>query len=401
MTMRQRLLTTARAALGIVPDSVLARALPGRLGWDDAAMRVAEPPSSGIRLLVGPANSAGQGFQWARAVERELVDVGAVSLMTVNAATERFGFPADVRIPESGYVFASGWQRRQRDAIVNGFTHLLLESGRFAYGSVPRSTPLQIVQQLVAQECAVALVWHGSDIRLPSEHARIEPDSPFGSAGDYSKEATAVLEANARNNLRMVEESDVPVFVSTPGLLHVPRSRWLPVVVDPATWENFEPPFQRDTPIVAYVPSNSPMKGGAVIDDRLRELERQGEISYRRLQGIPSADMPKAYREADIVLDQFRLGDYGVAACEAMAAGRLVIGHVNDVNRERCRTVSGRELPIVESTLSDVTETIRAILKDRDRWAAHARLGPAYVRTLHDGTASAKALAGFLGASSL
>lgn len=372
--------------------------MPGQLGWDTEAMRIAEAPSTEIRLLIAPVNSAGQGYRWARAAERGLVGVGAVSLMTVNAATERFGFPADVRIPESGYVFAHGWQRRQRESILNDFTHVLLESGRFAYGSIPRRTALQVAEELVSLGRPVALLWHGSDIRVPSEHADSEPDSPFGSAGEYPAEATAVLESNSRKYRQMVNDSDLPVFVSTPGLLDVPRSRWLPVVVEPSVWESMEPSFQRDIPVVAYAPSNSLMKGSASVDAQLADLDRQGVIRYRKLQGIPAAEMPAAYRGADIVLDQFRLGDYGVAACEALAAGRVVIGHVNDENRARVRAAAGVELPIVQSRLSEIIDTIRAVLSDRVKWSEHAQRGPDFVRALHDGTVSAHVLAKFLGA---
>ena len=69
----------------------------------------------------------------------------------------------------------------------------------------------------------------------------------------------------------------------------------------------------------SFAPSNSALKGDPSIDAQLRGLEREGLIEYRRVEGIPYSNMPQLYRTADIVLDQFRLGDYGVSACEAMA----------------------------------------------------------------------------------
>ncbi len=51
---------------------------------------------------------------------------------------------------------------------------------------------------------------------------------------------------------------------------------------------------------------------------------------------MPADAMPEVYGGADIVLDQFPLGTYGVAACEALVAGRLVVSHVSDVHAERC-----------------------------------------------------------------
>lgn len=394
--LRALAVTAARSAARLVPDGVLARVLPGSLGWR-GALAVAQAPATPIRLLVGPVNSAGQGYLWARAAEQELPGVGAVDLMTTTRGSARFSFPADVSVPEGAYVFAAGWQRRQRAAIVSGFTHLLLESGRFPYGSVPGSTPLRAVRGLLADGVAVALLWHGSDIRVPSEHAAAVEDSPFGPHGAYPAASTAVLERNAVERLRLVTETDLPVFVSTPGLLGVPRAQWLPVVVDPERWASADEPLRRDVPVVAYVPSNSPMKGDPSVDVQLRALEGEGLIVYRRLQDIPAADMPAVYRDADIVLDQFRLGDYGVAACEAMAAGRVVIGHVAPAVRAHVRRATGLDLPIRESRFADVGATVRAVIADRDGARVDAGRGPAFVAAVHAGTLSARVLAPFLG----
>ncbi|WP_194422095.1 glycosyltransferase [Microbacterium abyssi] len=397
--MRELLTTTARRMLRILPDGFLARALPGRLGWDAGAMTIVTAPQTAIRLFVGPVNSAGQGYRWARAAERHLVGVGAVSMMTTNPARERFDFPVDVKIPESGFVFAGGWQRRQRDALSNGFTHVLLESGQYLYGSVAGRDPLDVAADAVAQGLQVALLWHGSDIRVPSHHADIERDSPFGPNGNYPPAATDVLESNASARIEGLGGAGLPVFVSTPGLLDVPGARWLPVVVEVEQWRSHDDPLRRPVPVVAYVPSNSPMKGDPSIDEQLVALEADGHIVYRRLEGIPARQMPDVYRSADIVLDQFRLGDYGVAACEALAAGRVVIGHVSSENRSRVRDLTGHELPIVESRFADVGETIMSVLGDREAHVEAARRGPAFVSAVHDGAASAAALASFLGAS--
>lgn len=397
MTLRQSIGTTARLLTRMLPDAWLTRIFPRKYSWDPSAMQVAATPDADVRLLVCPVNSAGQGFAWARAVERELTGVGAVSLMTRDASTDRYRFDVDVSIPVMGYTFASQWQRRQRREIESGFTHLLLESGRFAYGSVPFSTPTKVARRLAERGIRIALVWHGSDIRIPSEHAARNPDSPFTPNGGYDPRSVAILERNARAHRRMIAETDFPVFVSTPGLRDVARAQWLPVVVDPARWASDTDPLVRERPVVAYVPSNSPMKGDPSIDAQLTALDEEGLIEYRRLGGIPSAEMPSVYGAADIVLDQFRLGDYGVAACEAMAAGRVVIGHVTDDVRAFVRERTGRDLPIVESRFVDVAATVRAVLADRATYAARAAEGVAYVTAVHDGRASARVLAPFLG----
>jgi hypothetical protein len=361
-------------------------------------MRVLTAPTAPVRLLIAPTNSAGQGRRWAEAVTSFLSGVAAVNLMTTNARSELFAFPADLAVPENGYLFAHGWQRRQRAAIVDGFTHVLLESGRYLYGPVPWQSPATVLHDLTRRGVRVALLWHGSDIRLPSAHASWEPDSPFGCRGHYPARATTVLERNASDRRRMIDGSDFVSFVSTPSLLDVPRSRWLPVVVEPERWHSEATALTAPVPVVAYVPSNSAMKGDDSIDEQLISLEREGLIRYRRLTDVPSSEMPDVYRSADIVLDQFRLGDYGVAACEAMAAGRVVVGHVHDDVRSAVKRISGRDLPIVESRFTEVGAVIRRILSDPTSARRTASEGAAFVAEVHSGRFSAEQLSEFLGA---
>src|SRR5690606_40172359 len=111
--------------------------------------------------------------------------------------------------------------------------------------------------------------------------------------------------------------------VSTPDLLlDAPRAVWLPVVVDPQRWRSENPVLTRARPVVVHVPSNPWLKGSDVVDAELTRLAERGVVDYRRVSGIASAEMPAVLAEADIVVDQLRMGLYGVAACEAMAGGR-------------------------------------------------------------------------------
>lgn len=139
------------------------------------------------------------------------------------------------------------------------------------------------------------------------------------------------------------------------------------------------------------------MKGDDSIDQQLTDLESEGLIEYRRLQNVPSEEMPDVYRSADIVLDQFRLGDYGVAACEAMAAGRLVIGHVHDEVRQLVREMTGRELPIMETRFADISGTILRVLQDPEPAKVLAEQGVSFVDAVHDGRLSASRMSHFLG----
>ena len=97
------------------------------------------------------------------------------------------------------------------------------------------------------------------------------------------------------------------------------------------------------------------------------------------------------------VLDQFAVGGYGVAACEAMASGRLVMGHVDERTRAEVRDRTGLELPVHEATPESLEAELRRFIADPAAFAPTRTAGPAFVAAVHDGRRSAAALAPFLG----
>ncbi|WP_052166667.1 glycosyltransferase family protein [Microbacterium profundi] len=372
----------------MLPASVAGHVLPGliRQFRDTGVTSVRSAPR---RLLIAPVNSAGQGYAWARSAER-IGDVAAANYM-FRGADDVFGFVADHVIPATALLSNERWRRAQRDAIFKNFTHMIIESGIHLVESNGELLPL--IRELQQHGVRVALLWHGSDIRLPSAHARREPDSPFGNG--YPD--TEILEQIASRNKAVVDEAAVAVFVSTPDLLaDVPQANWLPVVVEPSTWEASSPALERERPVVLHVPSRAGLKGTALIEATMARLHEEGVIEYREVHGVPVAQMPQLYAGADIVLDQFLAGSYGVAACEALAAGRVVIGHVADEVRRTVQELTGHDVPIVQARTTTLEASLRRIVADREEARAMARRGPEFVRSVHDGRTSAEVLRPFL-----
>lgn len=345
------------------------------------------------RLFIAPVNSAGQGYAWARASER--VEGTAAAAFMYRDPNDTFGFLADSEVPTVFFRTNRPWQRAQRRAVAARFTHVIVESGRQLFGTdEPLADQLRRLQR---HRVAVALLWHGSDIRLPSAHAAREPDSPFRGSG-YAD--TDRLEEIAQRGRALMADVDAPVFVSTPDLLdEVPQASWLPVVVDLKRWEASSSEIRWGAkPIVVHVPSNAGLKGSSLIGATMRRLHAEGLVDYRELRNVPAAQMPAEYGRADIVLDQFALGIYGVAACEAMASGRLVISHVSDQVRDAVRVHTGRELPILQARADGLEGVLRAVVAEPDRFIALAATGREFVRAVHDGRRSANVLREFLGA---
>jgi len=383
-----------------VPEPVVARARDARRLLRRATVRGSDPlwppagaapdPAAGVRLLVGGANFAGQAWAWARTAER----LDGVSARAFTVRRGGFPFRSDLEVPVARLADPR-WQRAQERWVLDAFSHALVESFRPVLGDAHGSDCRGDLRVLRDGGVDVALVAHGSDVRQPSLHAATYPSSPFRGAGAEG-EYVAKLERQAARNRETAARFDGPVFVSTPDLLDfVPGAAWLPTVLDLAPWERAAAGrglLEAERPLVLHVPTNPRLKGTAEIDAVLRQLEADGLVEYRRVQGVAPEDMPALVASADVVVDQVALGLYSLTAVEAMAAGRLVVAHVPD--RVRARTPV--PLPVLEADGAGLADVVRGALADRDAARARAAEGPAYARAVHDGTRSAKVLAGWL-----
>ncbi|NEA35467.1 glycosyltransferase family 4 protein [Streptomyces sp. SID13031] len=361
-----------------------------------AQARASRPPvpETPTRLYVAPANFAGQGWLWARAAERQLPGVGAVNMVGIPSG---FRFYSDHQVPEQVYLHSSEWQREQFEYVRRGFTHVLIEAQRPMFGSLLSSNAFTEARALTGYGLQVATIGHGRDVRLPSLHRENYPWSP------YVREEWAevdVLERQVRRNLAGLASLDLPAFVSTPDLLDdLPDATWCPVVIDLALWESAELPMERPRPVAVHMPTSSKFKGSEQVDEAMLDLHERGLVEYRRIEGVSPEEVRRIIGSADLVLDQFRLGSYGVTACEAMAAGRVVLGHITEHNRRRVHEAAGEELPIVETTVENISEVVLELLDDRGHAQKIAAQGPDFVRRLHDGSYSATVLSSFLAAS--
>jgi glycosyltransferase involved in cell wall biosynthesis len=347
--------------------------------------------STPIRLIVGPANFAGQGTQWAQAAQRHLPDVGAHSYAVRNGVLD---FPADHSVAPETYRLDRAWQLDFEQFVTSTYSHAIIEANRPLVGPLHGADASHDIPILLKAGLNVALLSHGSDARIPSIHVELERWSPFP---DMDDKVVNRLEEAARRSVELYTSFPGPVFVSTPDLLDfIPNGQWCPVVVTLDVWSSGKPVMDRERPIVAHAPSQSALKGSDLIDPILRDLAQEGLIEYRRVENVDPADMPEIYCDSDIVVDQVRLGGYGVAACEAMAAGRVVLGHVADHVRQHVLDGTGLELPIVEVTPDTLAEVVRGLVVDRDRARAAAEHGAAFVGAVHDGRRSAAAIEPFL-----
>lgn len=353
------------------------------VGHDLPATAPPAPP----QVFIGPLNTAGQAGRWAQAIERNHPGVFGMS-MRIEAG--KHNLPADWTVKRERYTSSLNWKVATTDYFLNNVSHVLAEGGRPILGDSESAWFGNDLQLFDAAGIKHGIVFHGPEVRNPAQHRDLYPHSPFADPGNRG---TVLLQAAVDRLRALLADYDGPRFVATPDLLdYVEGAIWLPAAVnldsDPVT----QPVLERDVPVVLHALSRTDLKGTAVIDTVLSELQADGRIEYQRVGGVSHDELSKLVQDADIVVDQLLLGTYGAFAVEAMAAGRVTVGHV----AKRVRDLLPTQLPIVEATPETLRDVIEQLVTDRSPARTAAQAGYDYVKATHDGRKSAEALATFL-----
>lgn len=393
MSGRSRVRELAGRAYLALPDRLRETVLPWPQGYragDVPAPLVIE--GEGRRVLIGVQNTAGQAGEWARAVDA--LDGWTARSVGVPSFAGGFGYAADLVVPPEVFARSRRWGRAQFGALAAGGTDVVVaESLRPLFGRAFAGDTVREVRALQTAGVTCAVMWHGSDIRSPRRHVEDERWSPFRAQDAF----VTTLQRQVDEATRRADDLALPEFVSTPDLLRDrPAATWTPVVVDTATWRRL--PWEPAARLrVLHAPSSGRLKGTDLVIDALQALDADGTIELVLARGVSNEQMRRLVASCDVVVDQFVIGTYGVAACEAMAAGRIVVSHVAPDVRAAAAAAAGEDLPIVEVSADTVAETLRDIARRPGHFAPLADAGRRIVERLHDGRFSAAVLTAALG----
>lgn len=345
---------------------------------------------SAVKLVIGPDNTAGQAFRWAESC-RTYEGVESVSFAGSRRRARRIDGPSHRRALHYRVrptLLKTTWAR----LLLRNATHFLNESFSTITGDRRTESLNRDLPWLRDVGISVGVLFHGSDIRSPSRHMDSQPSSYFRI---MEPQMVSSLEESTSRNRQLARESGLPLFVSTPDLLlDLPEATWLPVAADLLAWHSTTAAFVARPLRVLHVPSRRipPIKGTSFIDPVLARLAAEGLVEYVSPEGTPHEQMPELVRSVDVVIDQVLSGSYGVAAVEAMAAARLVIGNLGlDV-----RAAVDRPIPIVDCAPAELEGLVRDIAADPVRFASTAEEGPAFVESFHSGARSARSLVRWL-----
>jgi glycosyltransferase involved in cell wall biosynthesis len=189
----------------------------------------------------------------------------------------------------------------------------------------------------------------------------------------YLRYADAVIVGS----YHMLAHAPPGAHVVLPGL---DLSRW---PVTPS--DRFDGPVR-----IVHAPSSRAVKGTAHVlaaADRLRQRGVPFELEL--VEGVPHAEAVRIYERSDIAVDQLAAGWYGIFALEAMALGKVVMGHIDPEKAELLERARGLRPAVVGISAATLAETLERFIGEPELRADRARMGRGYVEQLHDIRASA------------
>jgi len=105
---------------------------------------------------------------------------------------------------------------------------------------------------------------------------------------------------------------------------------------------------------------------------------------------VPNAEARLRYAAADVVIDQLRVGWYGMFAIESMALAKPVVVHLDEDAAAETEEAFGLDLPLVRADESSLEDVLAGLVEVRAALPLLGRRSREYVERVHAHTAVAQ-----------
>lgn len=153
----------------------------------------------------------------------------------------------------------------------------------------------------------------------------------------------------------------------------------IPHIVDIAKLQpNY--PAVKPVPLVVHAPTKRNLKGTEFVLDAVEQLKNQGvSLDFKLIEGLNHSETMKLLSEADIVIDQLRIGSAGFLTAEAMALGKPVICYI----REDLISKYPEEFPVINANPDNIAEVLKNVIENPAQWKTLGVAGRAYAKKYH------------------
>lgn len=329
-----------------------------------------------VRVLHAPSNIANQPWTMAQGLRAHGHEV-----QVWQYGLSPYGFSAD-RVFEHGEG-PDSYLRALDDGLAfdPDVVHF-----HFARSLIPVSSKLPWFWDLPvwrARGTRIVFTFHGSDVRLKSQHLAEDRWSYYRYADvpcDEERIAAqlAVIRAYA----------DRLTVGSVLDLAYVPDAHYLPKPIETDRFPMVGP-VRRRRPVVLHAPSLRSTKGTEFVLAGLERLRDEGAgFDVDLVEGVSHDELIGRVSDADIVVDQVLVGEMGVSSLEAMALGKVAVARIRSEVRDR-----HPGLPVVGADPDTFVDVMRELISSPSLRADLGERGRAYVVEHHDATVIGKQLA--------
>lgn len=347
----------------------------------DRLLNSSEPQVAGKhrdagRIIHLPGSSANQPFALAEALQRN--GVNAVSaLMTGNS----FKYKSHLDIVMQKHYpssIRSYFTDQELDKYDTYHFHArpLLYNADFCF---PTGLDMLLLK---AMGNAVYFHFRGSEIRLGSLFKQLTPhnyvDEQKAFAAGMPFPFNEKLQIHFRDFICGVCDD---CFVTDPELQsYVPNAPIVPRAIDCNTLETSDSVSDQSQPLVVHAPSRRGVKGTDYVMHAVDQIKKEGyEFRFKLVENMTHSDAMSVYQQADIIIDQLRIGWYGVLAVEGMALGKAVVSYI----RHDLRHYLPYPAPLAIANPDNVVDVMRFLLENPKERQRIGKAGADFVKDYH------------------
>lgn len=351
-----------------------------------------------------PAHSAGQAYALSHSLNNKIFEAFSFSISSKNP----FNYPSDHLANNPDLIKNCSYGKKQ---LTNFYSFLSLNpklKNNDIYHFHARSFWYQkdlnksntfgdaaIFKQMGAK---VYMHFRGSEARRKTLFNASNPFSWFHVLDDISipqsrrnelaKESPAIFdESGQKKFVEKAKAFSTEVLITDPEIgTYVPNSTILPRVISK---EIFNAGRVRDYSnnvgqdkafVIAHAPSRPFIKGTPYVVDAIDELVKEGyNIKLDLIQNTPHSEALKRYTKADLVIDQLRIGWYGVFSVEAMALGLPVICYI----RDDLLHYLPLKRPLINANIENIKAVIKKVIEDPSLLSEYSRNARSYTQHMH------------------
>lgn len=235
--------------------------------------------------------------------------------------------------------------------------------------------------------------WVGSDIRNPQIEFSDNPWYKQAFNDKYEFASTESHEKSVAKQKKFAAAGFIPVVC--PDMEQYLRPEIFPHYFKThqrLNIKNYTPQFpsaQNKKPLIVHSSTAPYTKGTQFVLEAIQLLKNKFDFDFELIENKTRAEALNKVLECDIYLDQFILGCHGMAATEAMAMGKPVVGYI----KEALLGKYPADLPIINASPIKIAEQLTPLLHSAELRNTIGKKSRAYAEKYHDAQKVAQELA--------